>query len=297
MTSTTEQDNPNSRDIDRLSSLDFVRLINAEDARVAAAVHLALPRIAEAIDAIAAALASGGRLFYVGAGTSGRLGILDAVETVPTFSAPPELVQGLIAGGYSALTQSIEGAEDKPEAAGLDLIERGATAKDIICGIAASGRTPYVIGALRHGRDIGARTIAIACNPESPIGALADISISVDVGPEVITGSTRMKAGSAQKMILNMLSTGAMIRLGKVYGNLMVDLKVTNLKLAGRACRLVQQLGGVDEKRAKELLALANNEVKAAVVMERRGVDFSTARKLLDKAAGQLRPVIDDPSA
>ena len=297
MTSTTEKDNPKSRQIDRLPTIDIVRLINAEDAKVAAAVQLALPQIAEAIDAIVEALSRGGRLFYVGAGTSGRLGILDAVETVPTFSAPPELVQGIIAGGYGALTQSIEGAEDKPEEARRDLIERGATAADIICGIAASGRTPYVIGALEYAREIGAGTIAVACNAASPIGNLADISISVDVGPEVIAGSTRMKAGSAQKMILNMLSTGAMIRLGKVYGNLMVDLKVTNRKLAGRACRLVQRLAGVDEARAKELLAGANNEVKAAVVMGRRAVDYAEARKLLDDAAGQLRRVIDEPGA
>ncbi len=297
MTSTTEQENPKSREIDRLPTIDIIRLINAEDAKVAAAVQLALPQIAEAIDAIVEALSRGGRLFYVGAGTSGRLGILDAVETVPTFSAPPEMVQGLIAGGYGALTRSIEGAEDKPEEARRNLIERGATAADIICGVAASGRTPYVIGALEHARVIGARTIAVACNANSPIGNLADISISVDVGPEVIAGSTRMKAGSAQKMILNMLSTGAMIRLGKVYGNLMVDLKVTNRKLADRACRLVQRLAGVDEARAKELLAGANNEVKAAVVMGRRGVDYAEARKLLDDAGGQLRRVIDEPSA
>lgn len=297
MTSTTEKDNPKSREIDRLPTIDIIRLINAEDAKVAAAVQLALPQIAEAIDAIVEALSRGGRLFYVGAGTSGRLGILDAVESVPTFSAPPELVQGIIAGGYGALTRSIEGAEDKPEEARRDLIERGVTAADIICGIAASGRTPYVIGALEHARVIGARTIAVACNAASPIGNLADISISVDVGPEVIAGSTRMKAGSAQKMILNMLSTGAMIRLGKVYGNLMVDLKVTNRKLADRACRLVQRLAGVDEARAKELLAGANNEVKAAVVMGRRGVDYPEARKLLDDAAGQLRRVIDEPGA
>ncbi len=296
MISTTEKDNPLSREIDRLSTIDIIRLINAEDAEVAAAVQMALPQIAEAVDAVVEALSRGGRLFYVGAGTSGRLGILDAVETVPTFSAPPQLVQGLIAGGYGALTQSIEGAEDKLEEASRDLIERGATAVDIICGIAASGSTPYVVGALEHGREIGARTIAIACNAASPIGALADISISVDVGPEIIAGSTRMKAGTAQKMILNMLSTGAMIRLGKVYGNLMVDLKVTNRKLAGRACRLVQQLAGVDEARAQELLAQANNEVKAAVVMRRRGVELAEARKLLDDAGGHLRQVIDEPS-
>ena len=297
MTLTTEQDNPNSHEIDKLPTSEIVRLINAEDAKVAAAVQLALPQIARAIDAIVQTIAAGGRLFYVGAGTSGRLGVLDAVECVPTFSTAPDLVQGIIAGGDKALTHSIEGAEDDPDQAIRDLIQRGVTHADIICGIAASGRTPYVIGALQHGRALGARTIAIACNPESAIGALADISIGVDVGPEVISGSTRMKAGSAQKMILNMLSTGTMIRLGKVYGNLMVDVKVTNQKLAGRARRLVQRLTGVDEATATELLGQANNEVKAAVVMQRRSVDYATARRLLDDADGQLRPVNDDPSA
>ena len=297
MNLTTEQDNPNSHEIDKLPTSEIVRLINAEDAKVAAAVQLTLPQIARAIDAIVQTIVAGGRLFYIGAGTSGRLGVLDAVECVPTFSTAPDLVQGIIAGGDSALTRSIEGAEDNPEDAKRDLSERGVTEADIICGIAASGRTPYVIGALQHGRALGARTIAIACNTESAIGALADISIGVDVGPEVISGSTRMKAGSAQKMILNMLSTGTMIRLGKVYGNLMVDVKVTNQKLAGRARRLVQRLTGADEARATELLGQANSEVKAAVVMQRRGVDYAAARRLLDDADGQLRPVIDDPKA
>ena len=294
MNLTTESDNPASRDIDRLPTLDIVRLINAEDAHVAAAVQRALPQIATAIDAIAEAIAGGGRLIYVGAGTSGRLGILDAVECVPTFSTAPGLVQGIIAGGVRALTQSVEGAEDDMEQAQRDLNARDASAADIICGIAASGRTPYVIGGLRYGRAIGAGTIAIACNLESPIGELADISISVDVGAEVIAGSTRMKAGTAQKMILNMLSSGAMIRLGKVYGNRMVDVKITNDKLARRARRLVQQLTGVDGPRAGDLLAGANNEVKTAVVMQRLGIDADAARRLLQRAEGRLRQVIGD---
>lgn len=291
---TTEQTNPESAKIDQLTSFEVVDVINREDAIAAAAVRRALPEIAEAVDVIAAAIAGGGRLFYLGAGTSGRLGILDAVECVPTFSAPPDLVQGVIAGGERAITCSIEGAEDQPELAREDLIERGLSQADVVCGIAASGRTPYVIGGLQYAKSLGAKTISIACNMGSPIGALAEISISVDVGPEVIAGSTRMKAGTAQKMILNMLSSGAMIRLGKVYGNLMVDVKVSNQKLAKRACRLVMRLTGADAEHARELLARANNEVKAAVVMARLGVEYDEASRMLTSADGNLRAVIGD---
>ncbi len=290
----TESNNPKSRHIDRLSTGEIVRLINAEDAEVAAAIQAALPQVARAVDAIVDAITSGGRLFYVGAGTSGRLGVLDAVECVPTFSTPPELVQGIIAGGERAFFQAVEGAEDDRAQAERDLRARGLAQADIVCGIAASGRTPYVIAALQYARALGARSIAIACNPDSAIGALADISISVALGPEVISGSTRMKAGSAQKMILNMLSTASMIRLGKVYGNLMVDVKVTNQKLAERANRLVQQITNVDEGKAIELLSLANNEVKTAVVMQRLGVKAEAARNLLVQAEGKLRDVIGD---
>ena len=292
MTLTTESENPASRHIDQMTSIEIVGLINEEDGKVADAVQGVLPQIARAIDAIADAIQTGGRLFYVGAGTSGRLGVLDAAECVPTFSTPPDLVQGLIAGGEAALTRSIEGAEDDSESAKSDLMQRRVTAADVVCGIAASGQTPYVIGALQYARTIGAMTIAIACNTASPLAALADISICVDVGPEVITGSTRMKAGSAQKMILNMLSTGTMIRSGKVYGNLMVDVKVSNEKLSGRARRLIQQLTDVDEYFARQLLSDANNEVKTAVVMQRLGVDIKEARRLLDAADGRLRQVI-----
>ena len=293
---TTEQDNPASREIDKLSSIEIVGLINQEDAKIASAVQEALPQIAQAVEAISEAIADGGRLFYIGAGTSGRLGILDAVECVPTFSTPPSLVQGIIAGGTTAFTQAVEGAEDEPERAERDLAQRRASAADVVCGIAASGRTPYVIGALQYARAIGAKTIAISCNSNSPIGELADIGIAVDVGPEVIAGSTRMKAGTAQKMILNMLSTASMIRLGKVYGNLMVDVKVTNRKLEERACRLVCQLTGVDESAARQLLSQSGHEVKTAVVMARLGVDFEEARRLLDSYDGQLREVLDDVS-
>ncbi len=294
MTLQTESDNPASRHIDTLPTSEVVALINAEDAKVAAAVQAALPQITEATEAIVKALSAGGRLFYVGAGTSGRLGVLDAVECVPTFSAPPELVQGIIAGGEAALTQAVEGAEDDPAQARLDMQAHGVTAVDVVCGIAASGRTPYVVGALKYARELGAATIAIACNPQSAIGALAEISISVDLGPEIISGSTRMKAGSAQKMILNMISTAAMIRLGKVYGNLMVDVKVTNQKLAQRAVRLVRHIAGVDEIIADYLLALSGMEVKTAVVMHIKQVDAPAARVLLERADGWLRAVIGD---
>ncbi len=291
---TTERANPSSENIDAMTALEAVSLINEEDTKAAAAVREALPEIAEAVEVIAAALSAGGRLFYLGAGTSGRLGVLDAVECVPTFSAPPDLIQGVIAGGEKALTQSIEGAEDRAEGGRDDLIKRGLRAADVVCGIAASGRTPYVIGGLDYARGLGAKTIAIACNRDSAIGALADVSICVDAGPEVIAGSTRMKAGTAQKMILNMLSTVAMIRRGKVYGNLMVDVKVSNQKLTERACGLVMQLAGVDDGEARELLARANNEVKTAVAMRRLGLDSAEARRRLQMASGRLRDVIGD---
>ena len=270
----------------------MLALINREDTQVAVAVEKAIPQIAGAVDMIAAALQNGGRLFYVGAGTSGRLGVLDAVECVPTFSAPPELVQGIIAGGRAALTQAVEGAEDNQTQAKRDLMARDVRRRDVVCGIAASGRTPYVIGALEYAKSIKAKTIAISCSPGAPILDMAQIGIGVDVGPEVIAGSTRMKAGTAQKMILNMLSTASMIKLGKVYGNLMVDLKVTNQKLADRAGRLVMQLTGLDERAAKRLLSQANSEVKTAVVMQRWQVDDAEARRLLQEANGFLGTVI-----
>ena len=291
---TTEGTNANTHDIDKLPALEALELINREDAKVAEAVEAALPDIARAVEAIVAALEAGGRLFYVGAGTSGRLGMLDAAECVPTFSAPSELVQGVIAGGADAMLRSIEGAEDDPAAAADDLRARRVSSADVVCGIAASGRTPYVIGALEFARSIGARSIAIACNQDTPIAALADIAISVDVGPEVIAGSTRLKAGSAQKMIVNMLSTASMIGLGKVYGNLMVDVKVTNAKLLTRAIGLVMRLTGLDETAARRLLDSANNEVKTAVVMQRRDLDYGEARKLLAEAKGRLRQAIGE---
>ena len=290
---TTEAANPASAKIDQLSTLEIARLINAEDKKVAIAIEAALPQIATAADMIASALGAGGRLFYVGAGTSGRLGILDAVECVPTFSADPRQIQGIIAGGDGALIRAVEGAEDDATAANRDLAARELACADVVCGIAASGRTPYVIGALTYARSVGAGTVAVCCDLEAPILQLAEVGIAVDVGAEVIAGSTRMKAGSAQKMILNLLSTAAMIQLGKVYGNRMVDLKVTNEKLKRRALRLVMDLGGVDEAAATTLLRASENEVKTAIVMSRLGVDRDKARGKLAEADGRLRAVIE----
>lgn len=290
----TEKSNPRSTQIDQLDTLDMLRVINEEDAGVAGAVRRALPAIAEAVDMIAARLREGGRLFYFGAGTSGRLGVLDAVECVPTFSASPEMVQGVIAGGTRALTQSVEGAEDDYDAGHAAVTERGITARDVVVGIAASGRTPFVIGALVAADAAGAATVAVTCNDPAPLLDHAQIGIAVVVGPEVIAGSTRLKAGTAQKMVLNMLSTGSMIRLGKVYGNLMVDVMVTNQKLAERARGLVMRIAGVDAARADALLAQTGQQVKPAIVMALCAVTVDEARGLLDDAHGMLRDVIGE---
>ena len=290
----TEKPNSATASIDKMATIDMLAAINDEDAGVALAVSSAIPQIALAVNTIAESLRSGGRLIYVGAGTSGRLGILDAVECVPTFGSTPDMVQGLIAGGQKALFRAVEGAEDSLEMGGQDLQQRGLCRDDVVCGIAASGRTPYVIGALRFARSIQAQTIAISCNKKAPILELADIGIAVDVGPEVIAGSTRMKAGTAQKLILNMISTGTMITLGKVYRNLMVDLKVTNRKLADRAVRLVIQLAETDESTAAKLLLTTDNDVKIAVVMGKLGIGLAEAQKLLEQADGYLHRLIDE---
>ena len=289
----TEQQNPNTLNIDTLSTEELVTVINNEDKGVAQAVEKALPDIARAVDAIVAALRDGGRLIYIGAGTSGRLGILDAVECVPTYSTPPELVQGLIAGGEKAIMRSVEGAEDKPELGKADLQAINLNGQDIVVGIAASGRTPYVLGAIDYAQSIGAETIGLACNVPAPLLEKVDIAIGVAVGPEVVTGSTRMKAGTAQKLVLNMLSTASMVKLGKVYGNLMVDVQITNAKLANRARRIVQQVTQVDEATAQFLLDNAHNNVKAAIVMHYKSIDYDTARDLLDTHHGYLLRVIE----
>lgn len=289
----TEQRNPHSIHIDQLSALEIVQLMNAEDASVAAAVREALPAIAEAVEVIAERLRSGGRLIYVGAGTSGRLAVLDAVECVPTFSTDSTLVQGLIAGGTKALMQAVEGAEDDREAGPRDLLALDLTVNDVVVGIAASGRTPYVVAALEAANERGVATIGISCNAPAPVLDTAQIKIAALVGPEVITGSTRLKAGTAQKMILNMLSTASMIRLGKVYGNLMVDVKVTNRKLADRARRIVSEVTGVDADEAARLLTQTNNEVKTAIVIALLGITPDEARERLRVAQGRLHAVIE----
>ena len=290
---TTEQRNPASESIDQLNSSQIVDLMNREDAEVAAAVGREARKVAQAIDLVAQGMRSGGRLIYLGAGTSGRLGVLDAAECPPTFNSPPELVVGLIAGGSTALTRAVEGAEDHPEYAERDLKQRSLKSTDIVVGIATSGRTPYVIGGLRFARELGCRTIGLSCNPESALSAVADVMITPVVGPEVISGSTRLKAGTATKMVLNMLTTGAMVQLGKTYGNLMVDLRATNQKLLERSCRIVSMLAEVSESEADELLQQCDGEVKTAIVMKRRKVSPVRARRLLDEALGHLRRVLE----
>jgi N-acetylmuramic acid 6-phosphate etherase len=289
----TEQRNPRTTDIDRLSTLEILEIINDEDATVAAAVRRALPQIARAVDTIVDGLRHGGRLLYVGAGTSGRLGVLDAVECVPTFSTDPDMVQGIVAGGEAAITRSIEGAEDDREAGRAAIRERAVARHDTVVGLAASGRTPDVIGALEEANARGAATVAVACNDPVPLFEAAQIAIPALVGPEVIAGSTRMKAGTAQKMILNMLSTASMIRLGKVYGNLMVDVRVSNQKLAARARRIVSEVTGTSEEEAARLLTLADNQVKTAIVVGLLGLSPDEARARLAAAQGMLRRVIE----
>lgn len=288
----TEQVNPRTTGLDQFSTLEIVEAMNAEDATVAGAVRRALPAIARAVDEIVERMRRDGRLIYIGAGTSGRLGVLDAVECLPTFGTEPGQVIGLIAGGEPALTQAVEGAEDRYDGGQHDLEAVNLLPRDTVVGIAASGHTPYVLGALDYANALGALTIAVACNEPAPMLERARIAIPILVGPEILAGSTRLKAGTAQKMVLNMLSTATMVRLGKVYGNLMVDVKVTNQKLSERARRIVSRVAGVDEAEAARLLALTGNEVKTAIVMARLSVSAEEARSLLQAADGMLRRVI-----
>ncbi len=285
----TEQRNPATADLDRLTSLEFVRLVNREDARVASAVAAAAPAIARAIERIVAGLEAGGRLIYVGAGTSGRLGVLDAAECPPTFGTDPRQVVGLIAGGSAALTKAVEGAEDSAEQGATDLRAIAVSAADTVVGITASGTTPYVIGALEHANAAGAGTVGLSCNPDSPVASMAGIGISIVTGPEVLAGSTRMKAGTATKMVLNMLTTGAMVRLGKTFGDLMVDLQAGNRKLKARSLSIVRDATGLPTAKAETLLDTAGGDVKAAIVCGRLGVDADEARRLLQTAGGRVR--------
>jgi N-acetylmuramic acid 6-phosphate etherase len=290
---TTEARNPASEDLDGLTALEIVRLINSEDARVAGAVAEQFESIAKAIDVIAERLARGGRLIYIGAGTSGRLGVLDAVECPPTFNTHPSQVVGLIAGGHSALTSAVEGAEDRPELATEDLNKVRLTENDVLVGIATSGRTPYVIGSLDYAKSVGAFTIGVSCNRDPQLATRCDLSITPVVGPEVVSGSTRMKAGTATKMVLNMLSTGAMIRLGKTYGNLMVDLRASNSKLADRAQRIVRDITKLSAAETERLLNECGGEVKTAIVRHDRGVSAAEARQLLLASQGHLRKALE----
>ena len=289
---TTEKRNARSRDIDRRSTLQVVDIINAEDRRVAAEVGRERKKIARAADLIVESLRCGGRLFYVGAGTSGRLGVLDAAECPPTYGTPRSLVQGIIAGGRRALVRSIEGAEDRAGDGAAAIAKKRIKPADVVVGIAACGLTPFVRGAIERARRAGARTIFIACAPEAAKGINVDVVITPVVGPEVVTGSTRMKAGTATKLVLNTLSTTVMIRLGKVYGNLMVDLRATNAKLRDRAERIVVEVTGLARPRARRLLVKAKGLVKPALVMHFRGVDFAAAKSLLREGGESLRAVI-----
>lgn len=277
----TETDNPNTSEIDRVSTLDAVRLINNEDKLVAAAVEKVLPEIAAAIDKIVERLQNRGRLFYVGTGTSGRIAVLDASEIPPTYGVSYDLVQGVIAGGYDALHKATESSEDNKEQGADDLKSRGLTAKDAVVGIAASGRTPYTIGAVKYARDLGCFTACIVCNPDSKITKTAEIAIVPVVGPEAITGSTRMKAGTAQKLILNMISTVAMIRLGYVRGNHMTNMKASNEKLQDRAVRILMQEAGLDEAAAAKLMEDASGDLRVALVMRKANVAADSAKAAL----------------
>jgi N-acetylmuramic acid 6-phosphate etherase len=293
----TEQRNPRSLRIDQLSTLEIVDLINAEDRMIAVAVGEEREAIARCIDLVVDCFRKGGRLFYVGAGTSGRLGVLDASEMPPTYRTAPEMVQGLIAGGYDALVRAQEGAEDKPEDGGRDLAARGVGPNDFVLGIATSGTTPYVHGALRHARSVGARTGFLLCTyPSEELTRTHDIVIAPLVGPEVITGSTRMKAGTATKLVLNTITTSAMVKLGKVFGNLMVDLQVTCEKLRDRGERILMETVGLDRSAAADVLDRADGHVKTAIVMAKLGVDRAEARHKLHAAGDVLVHVVGDLS-
>ena len=289
----TEQANPSSAELDALSTADLVAVFIEEDRRPQEAVAAAATALTAAIDAIAERLRSGGRLFYLGAGTSGRLGVLDAAECPPTFCSAPELVQGVLAGGAPALLRSSEGLEDLFEAGRDDLIARGFNAADALVGIAAGGTTPYVQGGLSHARSLGALSIAMACVPAEQVSMPCDLDIRLITGPEVLTGSTRLKAGTATKMALNILSTGVMVRLGKVYGNRMVDVAVTNSKLEDRALRILADLAGVDREAGRALLQESEGSVKLALLMARCGLSAASARERLASHGGQLRSALE----
>jgi N-acetylmuramic acid 6-phosphate etherase len=290
----TEQANPKSKDIDRRSTLEIVRLINEEDKTVAEAVSRVLDRVAAAVDLIAERLAAGGHLFYVGTGTSGRLGVLDASECPPTYGVSPDLIRGIIAGGYDALHKAVEAAEDNADQAARDLDAFAVSARDAVLGISASGNTPYALGAILHAKKIGALSLAVTCNPDSTMASEADLSIAAIVGPEVIAGSSRMKAGTAQKMILNMISTATMIRLGLVYGNLMSNLQANNDKLVRRACAILAEESGLGADEASRVFESAGRDLRLALLMARLRLGRSDAEQLLESHGGSVRRALDE---
>ena len=293
----TEGRNPASQNIDELSTEAMLRVINDEDKKVALAVEVIVPQIAQVVDAITTAFSKGGRLIYCGAGTSGRLGILDASECPPTFGTPRSQVVGLIAGGHTAILQAVENAEDNVEQGAQDLKDIDFNANDVLVGIAASGRTPYVLGALAYAKQQGAFSAALTCNPNSPMSQAADVALTPVVGPEVVTGSSRMKAGTAQKLVLNMLTTGAMIRSGKVYGNLMVDVEATNQKLVQRQINIVKQATDCDDATAQQALNACHGHCKTAIVMVLAGLDAAEAKALLKQNSGFIRNALRDAGA
>ncbi|MCL9781629.1 N-acetylmuramic acid 6-phosphate etherase [Vibrio sp. S4M6] len=289
----TESRNIASENIDTLSTLDMLSVINQEDQKVALAVEQTLPEIAAAVDSIASAFSQGGRLIYIGAGTSGRLGILDASECPPTYGTKPDQVIGIIAGGQQAITRSVENAEDSKELGIQDLQEIQFSSADVLVGIAASGRTPYVLGSMEYARSLNAKVVSVSCNPDSAMSQLAEFAITPIVGAEVVTGSSRMKAGTAQKLVLNMLTTGAMIRCGKVYGNLMVDVEATNAKLVERQKRIVMEATECTREQAEEALNACDHHCKTAIVMLLAGLDSTEAQSLLQKSSGFVRQALD----
>lgn len=291
---TTEMKLSGTQNLDQLPTVEILRLMNAEDQKVATAVKKTLGPIAEAVDLIHSAMEKGGRLFYFGAGTSGRLGILDAAECPPTFGTDPHLVQGVIAGGPSAMVKAVEGAEDSAELGWKDIKKYGVSAADAVVGLAASGRTPYVLGALEAAKKLGAATVSLSCNPKPKIDQYADVSIRILTGPEVISGSTRLKAATAQKMVLNMLTTVTMIKLGKVYGNLMVNVQATNHKLRERVKRIVMEVTGISYEEAEVLTERAGGDARIAILMQITGVSAEEAHRLMEQAGGKIRNVIEE---
>ena len=289
----TEQRNPSSMDIDIMSTEDIVKTINNEDKKIAKIVEKEIPYIVQAVETIASAFKTGGRLIYAGAGTSGRLGVLDAAECPPTFGVSPDMVQGIIAGGYGALRTAVEGAEDFEENGRIAINEMRVTAKDVVCGIAASRRTPYVHGAIKQAKELGAKTIIVVCNPRKDVNINVDVAICPVVGPEVIMGSTRMKSATAQKMILNMLTTASMIKLGKVYENMMIDLQQNNLKLVERSKKIIMMATNVSYAKAATYLNDANGHVKSAILMALTGLNFEKSQKLLLENEGFIKKALN----